>query len=351
MSDSLAPRRVRSTLDPSLQARIVRRVPMLYADGACLDTDRPGHVRAASSMAWVGNRIALVQDDVNFVALVDPHTGLADAITLPAGRENKRQFDVGRGNKKYKLDTEALTRVPSDRGVLLLGFGSGSRTKHRDNLLTIGFTGHEERPEHHTTSLVSLPGLYASLRSTSDFAGSDMNIEGALYIDGTIRLFGRGNGEAANDLHPLDATCDMSWAALDAYIARPDGDNLPEITRITQYVLGDVDGVALGFTDAIVFDEAHVMYSAAAEASKDAETDGEVGGSALGVIPHDRRAGARYTSIVDERGEPFVGKVEGLVRDPSDPTRAIVVVDVDDHTRPSELCEIVLSGPWPTTSG
>jgi len=346
MPDSSAPRRVRSTLDPSLQARIVRRVPMHYADGTCVDTDRPGHVRAASSMAWVGNRIALVQDDVNFVALVDPHTGLADAIVLPAGKDDKRQFDVERGNKKHKMDIEALTRVPSDRGIMLVAFGSGSRRKRRDNLLTLGFTQHGERPEHESTSLVSLPELYAALRSQSDFAGSDMNIEGAIYIDGMIRLFGRGNGDAADDLHPLDATCDISWTALQAYIARPESENIPDITCITQYALGDVEGVALGFTDAILFDEAHVMYSAAAEASKDAESDGEVGGSVLGVIPHDTRAGARYAPIVDERGAPFDGKIEGLVRDPSDPMRALVVVDVDDHRRPSELCEIVLSGPW-----
>jgi len=347
MADSSQPLCVHSTLDPSLQARIVRRVPMHYASGACLDTDRPGHVRAASSMAWVGNRVALVQDDVNFVALVDPQTGLADAITLPAGKDETRQFDVERGNKKHKLDIEALTRVPSDRGIMLVAFGSGSRKKGRDTLLTLGFTQHEERPGHETTSLVSLPELYAALRGQSAFAGSDMNIEGALFIDGMIRLFGRGNGDAVDDLHPLDATCDLSWTALRAYMARPDSENIPDITRITQYTLGDVDGVALGFTDAILFGHAHVMYSAAAEASKNAESDGAVGGSALGVIPHDTRAGARYASIVDERGEPFDGKIEGLVRDLSDPTRALVVVDVDDHTRPSELCEVVLSGGWP----
>ena len=346
MTDSSPPRRIISVPDPSLQARIVRRVPMHYADGACTDTDRPDHVRAASSMAWVGNRIALVQDDVNFVALVDPRTGLADAIALPAGKNDRRQFDVERGNKKHKMDTEALTRVPSDGRIMLVAFGSGSRKSRRDNLITLGFTQHDERPEHETTSVVSLPELYAALRAESAFAGSDMNIEGALYVDGMIRLFGRGNGDVLDDLKPLDATCDISWPALQAHLARPDGDNVPDITRITQYMLGHVDGVPLGFTDAILFDDAHLLYSAAAEASKDAESDGAVGGSALGVIPHADASGARYTTLVDERGKPFDGKIEGLVRDRFDHARVLVVVDVDDHTRPSELCEVVLTGSW-----
>ncbi|HYW51677.1 MAG TPA: hypothetical protein VE861_13775, partial [Gemmatimonadaceae bacterium] len=86
MPNSTSPRRITSTPDRSLDARIVRRVPMFYADGADAATDRPAYVRAASSMAWLGDRVALVQDDVNFIALVDPATGLADAVTLPAGK-------------------------------------------------------------------------------------------------------------------------------------------------------------------------------------------------------------------------------------------------------------------------
>jgi hypothetical protein len=89
-----------------------------------------------------------------------------------------------------------------------------------------------------------------------------------------------------------------------------------------------------------------VLYSAAAEASPDASEDGEVGGSALGVIPNDRRRPARWVHLRDERGAPFTGKVEGLVLHRRDPLRALVVVDMDDHTQPSELCEVVLTGPW-----
>ncbi|HYW49377.1 MAG TPA: hypothetical protein VE861_02160 [Gemmatimonadaceae bacterium] len=115
---------------------------------------------------------------------------------------------------------------------------------------------------------------------------------------------------------------------------------------MTQYDLGAIDGIDLGFTDAIRVGRTTVLYTAAAEASDDAASDGDVGGSALGVIPNDRRQPARWTQILDEKGEPFAGKVEGLVLDPRQPSRALVVVDVDDWSRPSELCELALGGPW-----
>jgi hypothetical protein len=345
MPDSSAPRRIQSVHDSALGVRVVRRVPMHYADGPDEKLDRPGFVRAASSMAWIGSRLAMVQDDVNFVALVDPATGLADAITLPAGRDGLRQFDDGRGNKKYKLDLEAMARVPQADGTLLLGFGSGSK-KRRESVMTLRFPGRGARPGHEEPLLVPLPELYAALRALTEFSGSDMNIEGALYVDGAIRLFGRGNGEAKDGLVPVDATCDIAWDALCAHIANPDGDTVPAISRVTQYDLGRMAGVALGFTDAIPVRRTMVLYSAAAEASKDAASDGVVTGSALGVIPNDRKKPARWAPIQDERGIAFKGKVEGIALDPKDPMRALAVIDVDDFTRPSELVELALHGPW-----
>ncbi len=345
MPDSSSPMRIVSSRAPSLGARVVRRVPMHYVDGEDKAIDRPAFVRAASSMAWIGNRIALVQDDANFVALVDPATGMADAITLPAGKDELRQFDDGRGNKKHKLDLEAMARVPLTDGTLLLAFGSGSKQR-RESVMTLKFPERGARPAADEPTLVPLPELYAALRAMTSFSGSDMNIEGALYVDGVIRLFGRGNGEAKDDLMPVDATCDIAWKALHAHIANPDGDTLPAISRVTQYELGDMDGVKLGFTDAIPFRRTSVLYSAAAEASKDAASDGAVVGSALGLIPNDRKKPARWAPIMDERGRLFRGKVEGVALDARDPMRALAVIDVDDFTRPSELCELELTGPW-----
>lgn len=318
---------------------------MHYRDGADESLDRPAFVRAGSSMAWIGDRLALVQDDTNFVALVDPLTGLAEAITLPAGKDGKRQFDDGRGTKKYKLDLEAMARVPLSDGVLLLAFGSGSKAR-RENVMTLRFDGRGARPAPQEPAVTGLPHLYAALHEETAFSGSEMNIEGALYLDGTIRLFNRSNGEAKDALHPVDATCDLDWSALQAHIAAPETAPLPPFMRVTQYDLGAIDSVRLGFTDAIPATRTHVLYSAAAEASKNAVDDGVVVGSALGVILNDRRQPARWAMIRDEKSKPFVGKAEGLVLYPGDASCALIVIDVDDYAKPSELLEIALDGPW-----
>jgi hypothetical protein len=340
-------RAIESVEDGSLRARIVRRVPMHYAGGADATTDRPAHVRAASSMAWVGSRVALVQDDVNFVALVDPATGLAEAIPLPAGKDDRRQFDDGRGNKKHKLDLEALMRVPHAGGATLVAFGSGSK-KRRESVLTLRVTGRGAHVRAAEPVLTHLPDWYAALREDVAFAGSEMNIEGALYSGGVVRLFGRGNGESRGDLHAVDATGDVPWAALEAHLRAPASHVAPLLSNVTQYALGEADGVRYGFTDAIAVRRGVTLYSAAAEASENAVDDGAVVGSSLGVLRS--RGGvvtrARWAAVRDERGRAFGGKIEGVVLVPGDAGRALVVVDVDDHTRPSELCEVVLEGAW-----
>ena len=112
--------------DPALEARIVEQHALYYQDGAQLAADRPAHVRAASSLARVPAGIAVVQDDANFVALIDVATAGVTAIDLPRGREGARQFDDVRGNKRWKLDLEACFAVESGAGTRLIVLGSGS---------------------------------------------------------------------------------------------------------------------------------------------------------------------------------------------------------------------------------
>ena len=110
-----------------------------------------------------------------------------------------------------------------------------------------------------------------------------------------------------------------------------------------QYELGQLGGIAIGFTDAASFGD-QTLYSAAAEATDDASEDGPVGGSVLGVIG--ARGTVRYTAIVDVSGNAFVEKVEGVVLSQRDTNRAFIVIDPDDTTRPAELCELELRGSW-----
>src|SRR5688572_4089605 len=332
--------RARALEDDALGARIVGRLAIRYAAGAHAADDRPEYVRAASGLTWVGDRLAVIQDDASFLALVDPETGLADAFPLPAGTDGVRQFDDARGNKRRKMDLEAVALVPAADGVLLAAFGSGSLAP-RESVVLISFA----RPASPRIVVHAASAFYARLRTARGFAGSDMNVEGALYVDGALKLFGRGNGAVAGELRPINASCDVVWMDLMAHLEHPSTVTPPAPRDIIQYDLGTLDAVPLGFTDATRGCSDAVLYAAAAESSPDATRDGEVHGSVIGAI----RSGAltaRWTVLRDELGHPFVGKIEGLVPDKVFDHRVFAVVDSDDYTRPSELLEVALSGSW-----
>ncbi|QJR34714.1 DUF6929 family protein [Gemmatimonas groenlandica] len=335
--------------DPALVVRLVRQLPLHYADGADPSVDRPAHVRAGSGLAWVGERLAIVQDDANFIALVDPASGHATAVVLPAGESGVRQFDTGRGNKKQKFDLEALVSVDSPDGPFLLAIGSGS-SKRRERMVTVKRAGEADE----ALSLIAAPGLYDVLRQATDFSGSDMNIEGAVCIGDVLRLFGRGNGEASKRHLPLDATCDLHWPSVRDYLDAPDSVEPPMPRRLRQYSLGEANGVRLSFTDATVAwgdrsAQPVVLYTAAAEGSPDSRRDGEVAGSAIGFLdPRCEGTVMRYALLRDMQGELLPLKVEGIACGRADQRQVFVVLDVDNPDAPSMLCELRLEGPWPS---
>ncbi|HEX6371249.1 MAG TPA: hypothetical protein VF006_20190 [Longimicrobium sp.] len=325
--------------DPSLRARIVRTVPLVYADGADAALDRPAHVRAGSGLAWIGGALAVMQDDASFVALADPATGRCRAVTLAAGEGGLRQFDDERGNKRFKLDLEACAAVPDGRGgEMLIGFGSGSSARRERVLLAERLGDGDARVELRDAS-----GFYARLRAAAEFAGSELNVEGAAWRGGRLVLLNRGNGAAADDREPVDALCEVDWPAVRAHLADPATHPAPSPESIVAYDLGTIDGSPLGFTDAAAFGGV-LIYTATAEASPNAVDDGPVTGSAVGII--DAEGAARFTVFEDADGRRFDGKVEGVARGPR-PGTLYVVVDRDDPHCPSELCEVEVAGEWP----
>ena len=262
---------VSSRLDPDFAATVFECVDMLYTGGEDLTIDRPNHLRAASSMQWItDSRLAIVQDDSNFIALVDidlneandwddndndnqktiPSLRIKDAysISLPSSTTNGyRQFQKSRGNKNLKLDLEASVYIPKEytpnnEGGFLLGFGSGSGTINRDVIILIrdsillnandhvnvnfqpvnitfwsNYCGNKPLVDVVTPSPIVAfyaPSLYESLRHQISFSGSELNIEGAAYVKptnlepGKIRFFQRGNGapDVERGLNPKSST-------------------------------------------------------------------------------------------------------------------------------------------------
>jgi len=170
------------------------------------------------------------------------------------------------------------------------------------------------------------------MRDTKRFSGAGLNIEGALALDhDRVRLFQRGNAEPCEGNDAIDATADFSWAALCEHLSAPDRHPPPALDDVRTYDLGSLGGVRLTFSDAEHLADGRVLFSASAE---DGET-GNVRGSVLGIIGKD--GDARWTHLVDEHGQPFTGKIEGLTLDVVDRRKIYFVIDDDDEDTPSRI--------------
>lgn len=322
--------------DPALQARIVRRTPLYYDDDPGPEQERPAYVRAGSSLTCINEYVAVVQDDTNVVALIDMSRRRATSLLLPADRDGDRVFDAEHGNKRHKFDLEACVAIPADSGTRLVAFGSGS-TSERERIVVVTWDEHEQ-PE---AQVYDGATFYQQLRAMPDFAGSELNVEGAVYLgDDRLRFFQRGNGAAHDGLQPVDATCELAWSALWAHLQAPTTPP-PRPEQIVQYQLGTLHGCRLSFSDAELVGDV-ILYSASAEAASEANTDGAIQGSVLGVID---ASGARYAELTTDDGHRFDEKIEGLTIGVGDRYQAYFVVD-DDKDEPSALFEVELSGPW-----
>ncbi len=332
----------RTSRDPALKARLTGSHAMVYKEGPSAKEDRPAHVRAASGMSGFKEYLAVIQDDANWLALIDGDQQVT-AVALPPSPRGARVFSKKRGNKQDKYDLEACVTLPCGDGHELIAFSSGSR-KGREWILRVsekaGDASAAEGPPATAFEAVFLDStaFYESLRNRTDFCGAGLNIEGALTLDeDRILLFQRGNARPAKGLEALDSTAEISWAALSRHLKAPRDVPPPELHNIRNYELGELDGVRLTFSDAEHLGDKRILYSASAE---DPDSD-RIAGSVLGVIEADGQA--RWAELIDEDGKPFAGKIEGLTRDLHDQCKIHFVIDDDDETVPSKIYEALLS--------
>jgi hypothetical protein len=315
---------------------VVARQKLFYVDGAAPERDRPPHVRAGSGCCFidvpgVGRRLAVVQDDAAFIALVDPKSGRVDGIDLPARAGGRRQFDKARGNKMDKLDLESIATITVGGAPGLLAMGSGS-DRVREAFVLVRFEAGGPIVEE-----LAAPAFFAQLKRQAEFAGDELNVEGMVVDGDRVRFFNRGNGAG----HAVDAVGEVSLTQLLAHLRDPLLHAAPPLQKVRGFDLGrDAAGTRLTFTDATKHPDGRTLFLAAAEASPNAVDDGDVTSTALGVLGDD---GAwTLTPLLDERGGPLRDKVEGLAVDPADPRRVFIVVDKDDAAAPAELLQVRL---------
>ncbi len=300
--------------------------------------DLPAHVRAGSGLCRWGERLVVVQDDVNALALIDDRTGVVTPLLLPADVDGRRQFSERRGNKASKLDLEACVVLPDGR---LLAIGSGS-TAARERLVVVD---HEQR-----VRVVDGEALYEQLRARADFAGSELNLEGAVVVDRRLRLFQRGNGAVLAGRAPANAVGDLE---LSVFLSWLDGAGPPpRLAAVLQVDLGEVNGVAFGFTDATALPDGSVVFLAGAEDSPDTYRDGAVLGAKVGLLDAERVV---LAEIFDASGQPTPLKLEGLALarqvdgaglSAAGGLELVVVADMDNPDVPAVMASLAW-GPRP----
>jgi hypothetical protein len=287
---------------------------------------RPAHVSAASGLVAAGAWLYVVADDALHLA-VFPREGGAPgrSIRLFPGELPLEH----RARKAAKPDLEALCLLPPFEGCpegALLAMPSGSTAERQRGavlpLAADGVLAGEVRG-------VDFTALYAQL--TRELG--PLNVEGAAVTGGRLRLLQRGNGDQGTD-----ALVDLDHErVVRALVAGRDPG--PETVRtVRRWELGRAGGVRLSFTDASPLPDGRIIFTAAAEDSRDTYADGPVAGSAVGVLAPD--GSPLFLDGVDAKV-----KLEGVsARVEGGRVHLLLVADADDPAVPAPLLEAVLEG-------
>lgn len=252
------------------------------------------YIAAASGLALVENNFYVVSDDELTLIKMSSDFKMVEVISLFEGSLPEEV----KARKKIKPDLETITYIESARSLLTLPSGSkNNRTKGA----LIGLDGKVE--------IKDFTKVYSYL--TTQF--SELNIEGAVILQNSIRLLQRGNGQSNEN-----ALIDLN---LDFFLS----DQIENLS-IQKINLGSLNDCPLSFTDGFLY-EGKLWFLAVAEATESTYLDGDFLGAILGCIEQDGTISK--TINLDLQSKP-----EGLVIHNDE---YYVVTDDDDRSVPSKL--------------
>jgi uncharacterized protein DUF6929 len=249
---------------------------------------RPAHISSASGVVRRGDYVYVIGDD-------ELHLGVFQLSSNEPGRmrrvlEGELPTDSA-DRSRAKPDLEALTVLPpfEDHPYgALLGLGSGSGPgRDRGFVCALAADGSiAGEPDE-----LDLAPLYGLLREHA----SELNIEGAATMGDSVWLLQRGNSEDGSNL-----VAELSLERLMRSLQEDLCLEAEELEAVRRYDLGDIDGVALTFSDATPIADHLLVFTASAEAD-----DGRICGSVVGTLEPDGTV--RRLRTIDRRW-----KVEGV---------------------------------------
>jgi hypothetical protein len=296
----------------------IRQVHELIV-GSSDRAEHPDHVSAASSLVrHAGLLLVVADDELSLIVFDEKELGAGHLIDILEGELP----DDPDARKEEKPDLESLALLPPFGDLshgALLAVGSGSSDKRmRGAVVPLGRNGHPVGAPR----TVDLSELYDGLGREV----KDLNIEGCAALGDRIYLAQRGNAADSED-----ALIALDWDAFSGHLASGSAPTVDAIVDIKTYDLGRLRGVDLSFSDLSPIEDGRLAFSSSAEDSGDTIGDGEIYGSALGIL----RPGGDI-----EYQEPVDGlvKIEGIdARIDDRGIEVLIVMDADDPSRPSPL--------------
>lgn len=274
-----------------------------------------GHLSAASGLVCMRGCAYVLADDEHHLG----HFRAGDAPGVLTRLIEGNLPEAKAARKRRKPDFESLCWLPdaSASGGSLWGLGSCSRRRRRQGVMVP--LGAQGAPDQARVHLFDLQPLCTVLEREVE----DLNIEGCFGFGDRVTLLqrgGRGGENLALHYHRRDFTALLEGRA--KQIA-------PQAR--SPYALGRIDGVPLGFTDGAALPDGRWVFTAVAEASDGAYTDGRCAGAAVGVVGAE---GALQS--LHRLAAPL--KVEGIdARWRAGGIDIVMVTDADDPDEPSRL--------------
>ncbi|WP_026461984.1 DUF6929 family protein [Adhaeribacter aquaticus] len=294
-------------------------------------------IPSASGMEVVGDKIYVIGDD-------SPLLYILNQKNLKI--ENKVQlfesefFGNGRIPKAFKPDLECLTTLNINDRNYLAAFGSGAApTRAHCYLIQL-----PEKPgDVIQIKQYSLQKLYAALQINKDLLAEDLlNIEAAASTSGQkLFLLQRSIATGPNVL--------LSFDKNELFRHLTDSTSTVPAYQAYYFELPHLSGLSARFSGAYTFAD-KLFFTASVENTTDAILDGQILGSFVGTIdlktlkPTTKPMGLETALILNEEGEPFIGKVESLAileKIGERTYRAIAMTDNDNGA--SEFLELEIT--------
>ncbi len=283
--------------------------PASYTKAVITRTMVLPQVPSGSDLIRDGHILYIISDDAPYLYSYDLISGKLDSawITTTSSRQHRMP-------REAKHDYEAAVTLPAGNEIVL--FASGSKSPTRD---VLSVKTQEGWATWNTTA------FYSHLRKEAGLVPHSFNIEGALLLtDDTLLLLNRGSQQGFV----------FSWKELSRHLQRKG--TLPHVDVVNIPLPPEAPYTYSGLAWLGSAGTGKLVFCASQEATDNAQSDGAVLGSAVGILNHTAASWQvqNLWPLYDGSGEKAFEKLEGILPDPTDRghngRKFIAITDNDD---------------------